>query len=159
MLRKLDGWRFGIEGFKDPIRGELECGIMSRAWSIRQNSGRGGSLGPRARLCRTFTRTSAATFTTVKRAPTGLLRLMTSGGSLGMRRKQRILDCCALILMWGLTVLITHYNTTELPDTDLKRFMNEQEFGARVLFTAFGVLLTFFWDHYFTRKRQPFSCF
>ncbi|KAK0644687.1 hypothetical protein B0T16DRAFT_356714 [Cercophora newfieldiana] len=53
--------------------------------------------------------------------------------------------------MWGLIILITYYNAVVSPDTPFERFMNQQSFGVRVLFTGFGVLLTFFWDHYYSR--------
>lgn len=55
----------------------------------------------------------------------------------------RVFDCCGLLFLLGLIILITYYNATEEPGTGFEAFMDDQDFGVRVLFTAFGVLLTF----------------
>ena len=54
--------------------------------------------------------------------------------------------------MSGLVILVTYYTATQDPDTAFEKFMDGQAFGVRILFTAFGVLLTFCWDRYYTRK-------
>ncbi|KAK0750610.1 hypothetical protein B0T18DRAFT_346158, partial [Schizothecium vesticola] len=41
----------------------------------------------------------------------------------------------------GLAILVVYYNTTQRPETGFEKFMNTQEFGVRVLFTVFGVIL------------------
>ncbi|KAK0619018.1 hypothetical protein B0T14DRAFT_602930 [Immersiella caudata] len=68
-------------------------------------------------------------------------RNTTSGGveygtSCTSATKSFILDCCG--------VLIACYNATVEPDTGFERFMIDQNFGVRLFFTTFGVLLTFF---------------
>jgi hypothetical protein len=127
----------------------VEYGIVPRAGSGRVLAARTSSFGKRGRVYTSFTKASSATFDAVKRAPT---RLLQGRWTLGRQAKERASDCCALLFMWGLIILITYYNAIESPDTPFERFMNEQDFGVRVLFTAFGVLLTFFWDHYYSRK-------
>jgi len=63
-----------------------------------------------------------------------------------------VLDCGGLLFIIGLTILVVYYNTTQRPETGFEKFMNTQEFGVRVLFTVFGVILGFFWNCYHTRK-------
>ncbi|KAK0616163.1 hypothetical protein B0T14DRAFT_400699, partial [Immersiella caudata] len=145
ILAGLGGWRFVLDEFKNPCKGVMEYGIVPRAGS--------GIV-----LYRSFTKASPATFNAIKRAPTHAARLLPSRWSVGYPKKERISDCCALLFMWGLVILITYYNAIESPDTPFERFMDEQDFGVRILFTAFGVLLTFFWDHYYSRvtTREPY---
>ena len=64
----------------------------------------------------------------------------------------RLVDCVGLIYLWGLLILIVYYNATKEPHTGFENFLNDQNFGVRVLFTGFGVALTFFWDHYYSRE-------
>jgi hypothetical protein len=100
ILRSLEGWRFAIEEFKDPVLGGLEYGIVPRAGPKPTNFGKDGSLGLRGRLHRTFTKTMPSTFQTLKRVPTWPLRLVPRRWSFGMgRKKQRTLDCSALLSM------------------------------------------------------------
>ncbi|KAK4442360.1 hypothetical protein QBC34DRAFT_363893 [Podospora aff. communis PSN243] len=155
VLVRLRGWRFEMGEFKDLDGGMGEYGIVPRAGSGRTSGLRAPGFGMGARAYTSFSKASSATFDAIKRAPT---RLLPGGWTLGRQAKERISDCSALLFMWGLIILITYYNAIESPDTPFEHFMNEQDFGVRVLFTAFGVLLTFFWDHYYSRiiSQEPY---
>ncbi|KAK0620768.1 hypothetical protein B0T14DRAFT_431249, partial [Immersiella caudata] len=63
-----------------------------------------------------------------------------------------------LLYISGLLILVTYYENTIHPDTPFEQFMNNQDFGIRVLFTAFGIFLAFFWDYYFSwvSLREPY---
>ena len=52
----------------------------------------------------------------------------------------------------GLLVLILDYETVISPDTAFEAFMNSQSFGVRILFTAFGTIVSVFWSYYFSCK-------
>jgi hypothetical protein len=56
-----------------------------------------------------------------------------------------------LLSICGFLILIVYYESTSL-DTPFERFMDSQNFGVRVLFTALGVVISLFWDDYFSRK-------
>lgn len=56
-----------------------------------------------------------------------------------------------LVFLVGLLIIIIYYNTT-YSDTPFEVFMDSQEFGVRFLFTLFGVIVSLFWDYYFSRK-------
>ncbi|KAH8882168.1 hypothetical protein GQ53DRAFT_610066, partial [Thozetella sp. PMI_491] len=55
-----------------------------------------------------------------------------------------------LIFLCGLMILILYYENTML-DTPFERFMDSQKLGVRFLFSGIGVVLTGFWDYYFSR--------
>ena len=67
----------------------------------------------------------------------------------------KFLECGGLVYMAGLIILVTYYTAIQDPGTAFERFMNSQVFGVRVLFTAFGVVLTSFWNRYYTRAYNP----
>ncbi|SPN96491.1 uncharacterized protein DNG_00019 [Cephalotrichum gorgonifer] len=48
----------------------------------------------------------------------------------------------------GILVLILYYNNTG-GDTAFERFMSQQTFGVRFMFTSFGVIISFFWSSLF----------
>lgn len=54
-----------------------------------------------------------------------------------------------LLLTCGLLAVILYYNNTS-GNTGFENFMDYQSFGVRFLFTALGVLITFFWFSFFT---------
>jgi len=153
LLGKLDGWRFGLADFKNPITGAWEYGIVPR--NDRRNkpvSPQTMGTSEKARLYRSPTKVSSSTFQFAKRALTRVWRSISLKWPLNRQAKSRISDCCGLLFVWGIVILVIYYNTTELPNTAFEKFMNQQAFGVRILFTALGVLLTFFWDHYYSRK-------
>ena len=56
----------------------------------------------------------------------------------------------ALLFTFGLLILILYYENTVAPDTFFEEFMYSQSFGVRILFTAFGTIITAFWSYYFS---------
>ncbi len=54
-----------------------------------------------------------------------------------------------MLLLCGLLAVILYYNNTG-GDTPFEDFMDRQSFGVRFLFTALGVLISFFWSALFT---------
>ena len=60
-----------------------------------------------------------------------------------------------LLLLCGLLGLILYYVTSKR-HTAFEHFMLGQTFGSRVLFTALGVIISLFWDGYYSRKSSPF---
>lgn len=58
----------------------------------------------------------------------------------------------ALLFILGLLILVLHYETTIGPGTAFEAFMNSQTFGVRILFTAFGTVISSYWSYYFSRK-------
>lgn len=57
--------------------------------------------------------------------------------------RDRIFYYFGLLFLLRLIILIT-YSATQRPDTAFEKSMNGQDFGVRVLFTAFGVLVSLF---------------
>jgi len=56
-----------------------------------------------------------------------------------------------ILFLCGLVVLIICYETMQT-NPEFKRFMLAQNFGARILFTALGIVIAWFWDGYFASK-------
>ncbi|KAI0384662.1 hypothetical protein F5Y04DRAFT_269185 [Hypomontagnella monticulosa] len=54
-----------------------------------------------------------------------------------------------LFVLCGLLALILYYNNTG-GDTPFERFMDSESFGVRFLFTAVGVIISFFWASFFS---------
>ncbi|KAH6646743.1 hypothetical protein BKA67DRAFT_524614 [Truncatella angustata] len=54
-----------------------------------------------------------------------------------------------LLVLLGILALILYYNNTG-GDTPFERFMNSESFGVKFLFTAVGVIITFFWSSFFS---------
>ncbi|KAI0854031.1 hypothetical protein F5Y00DRAFT_224340 [Daldinia vernicosa] len=54
-----------------------------------------------------------------------------------------------LFILCGLLGLILYYNNTG-GDTAFERFMDSESFGVRFLFTAVGVIISFFWASFFS---------
>ncbi|KAK3383353.1 hypothetical protein B0T24DRAFT_565994 [Lasiosphaeria ovina] len=65
--------------------------------------------------------------------------------------REGVLRLLFLLFVSGLMVLILYYESTSL-DTAFEAFMDSQKFGVRLLFTAFGVLISTVWEYYFLRK-------
>ncbi|KAM7209963.1 hypothetical protein V8F06_014656 [Rhypophila decipiens] len=63
--------------------------------------------------------------------------------------KQVMTKRLALLLTTGLLVLILYYEVTISPGTKFEEFMDSQSFGVRILFTALGTAIGWFWDDYF----------
>lgn len=59
-----------------------------------------------------------------------------------------------LLLLSGMLAVILYYNNTG-GDTPFERFMDMQSFGVRFLFTALGVITTFFWSSFFSSESTP----
>ena len=70
------------------------------------------------------------------------------------RTRERLIDGLGLLLLWGLAILITYYNTTQYHESGFEKFMNNQNFGVRTLFTGVGVLVSLLWNHLFSRKSS-----
>ena len=56
-----------------------------------------------------------------------------------------------LLMITGLLAVILYYNNTG-GDTPFELFMDMQGFGVRFLFTALGVIITWFWSSFFSSK-------
>ena len=85
-----------------------------------------------------------------------------SASRYGRISERKMVEWCGFLYIAGLIILVTYYTAVQDPDTAFERFMDGQAFGVRVLFTAFGVALTFFWNRYYARKclyHPPFSRF
>ncbi|KAM7217674.1 hypothetical protein V8F06_006929 [Rhypophila decipiens] len=61
----------------------------------------------------------------------------------------------ALVFTTGLLILILYYECTVGPKTAFEAFMNSQGFGVRILFTAFGTVITAYWSYYFAYVSEP----
>ncbi|KAM7195610.1 hypothetical protein V8F33_006614 [Rhypophila sp. PSN 637] len=61
----------------------------------------------------------------------------------------------ALAFTTGLLILILYYECTVGPKTAFEAFMNSQGFGVRILFTAFGTVITAYWSYYFAYISEP----
>ncbi|KAE9367326.1 hypothetical protein N431DRAFT_470765 [Stipitochalara longipes BDJ] len=65
-----------------------------------------------------------------------------------------------LAILSGLLILILYYNTKMMDPmvNHFEYFMDSQKFGVRFLFSALGVVITFFWDSIFSRMimMQPY---
>lgn len=59
------------------------------------------------------------------------------------------------VFIVGLLVLILYYNNTG-GDTPFERFMSQQTFGVRFLFTSVGVIISFFWASFFDGTSSTF---
>jgi len=59
-----------------------------------------------------------------------------------------VAEILALVLTAGQLILILYYENTML-DTAFEAFMDSESFGVRILFTSFGIAVSWFWDHYF----------
>ncbi|KAK3391141.1 hypothetical protein B0H63DRAFT_467346 [Podospora didyma] len=69
------------------------------------------------------------------------------------------INSAAILLLCGLIILLVYYESTTL-DTPFERFMDNQGFGVRVLFTGIGVAISMFWDYHFSRATimEPYRC-
>ncbi|ORY56864.1 uncharacterized protein BCR38DRAFT_304169, partial [Pseudomassariella vexata] len=54
-----------------------------------------------------------------------------------------------LFVLCGLLAVILYYNNTG-GDTPFENFMDSEAFGVKFLFTAIGVIITFFWSSFFS---------
>jgi len=153
--KRLEGWRFGL-GFRGR-KGEGEYGVVVVGRDGDEEkcgdlSGR--SRGGVARIGWTQ-RALGKMFGFRHPAVRGLIRRFKSGYS--RIPEGKIFEWCGLLYMAGLIILVTYYTAVQGPDTAFERFMDGQAFGVRVLFTAFGVVLTFFWNWYYASESTFYS--
>jgi len=60
------------------------------------------------------------------------------------------------LVLCGLLVLIVFYEVTIRPISDpFEYFMDSQLLGVRALFSALGVMISFLWDHLYSRESSP----
>lgn len=123
--KRLAGWRFGLGYFATKKDSAEEYGIIV----TREGEERFGEAG--------FKRSTVWS----ERWKRPLLRQPTTGWTaLG-----------GIVLLSGLLVLILCYETMQT-NAGFEEFMLAQNFGARILFTALGIIIAWFWEGYFTRK-------
>jgi hypothetical protein len=60
-----------------------------------------------------------------------------------------------LLFICGFLALIVYYKSTRL-DTPFERFMDNQNFGVRILFTSMGIIISFFWQYQCSCKISLF---
>ncbi|KAK0706006.1 hypothetical protein B0T26DRAFT_440393 [Lasiosphaeria miniovina] len=65
----------------------------------------------------------------------------------------RIIAISAIFFLLGLIAFVGCYESTLL-DTSFERFMDDQNFGVRILFTGLGVAISIFWGYYFSPKSH-----
>jgi hypothetical protein len=65
-------------------------------------------------------------------------------------RVDNVLKGMFFIILVGFFILIVYYESTQL-DTPFERFMDNQNFGVRTMFTGLGVIISFFWEYTFYR--------
>ncbi|KAK0642030.1 hypothetical protein B0T16DRAFT_420926 [Cercophora newfieldiana] len=140
----LGGHRFYLDFFKHQPSGRLEYGITAEKITTPRNKAE-----PKW-ITRSITKASTIASSTMQSIrPRRIAALdWTTYRPVTITC---VLDSCGLLFHFGLIILITYYNATELPHTDFEKFMNSQDFGVRIFFTALGVLLAMFWDKYYTR--------
>ena len=150
----LQGQRFKLQHYRTPSQRIMSYGMVAKG--PRAASREGLLAEEKSKTWVKKTLTKASTFTKMTKRPSwattpGLLDWSTYR----RRTTDKVLDVCGLVYLAGLIILIIYYNVTVNPGTSFERFINDQDSGVRVLFTAFGVLLSFFWDYYYARKLFP----
>lgn len=60
-----------------------------------------------------------------------------------------------LSTMCGTIILLVYYKSTRL-QTPFERFMDNQSFGVRLLFTCLGLIISFFWQYQFSCKLKKY---
>ncbi|KAK0619144.1 hypothetical protein B0T14DRAFT_584488 [Immersiella caudata] len=141
--------QFFLRTFHDPKQCADDYGIVSRTRGPDPLSRTKSGL---SRLKTGFSKiTKSSSFSTLTGRPRQLRDwLVYRQGA----TTDRLVDTIGLLYLWGLLILIVYYNSVMEPSTGFEDFMNDQYFGVRVLFTGFGVALTFFWDHYYARAAM-----
>lgn len=69
--------------------------------------------------------------------------------------EERIEQALYLFFLYGLLTLILYYENTVFEDpaeSAFEWFMDSQSFGVRMLFTSFGLMVSFMWDHLFSSR-------
>jgi len=64
-----------------------------------------------------------------------------------------VVTLCGTTLLCGLLALVLYYETTQA-DSGFEDFMNDQNFGARILFAGLGVVISLFWGEYYSSKSH-----
>jgi hypothetical protein len=151
VVGSLQGQRFKLQHYHTPSQRILLYGMVAKG--PRATSTEGLLTDEKTKTWVHKTLTKASTFTKMTKRPSwattpGILDWSTYR----RRTTDKVLDVCGLVYLAGLIILIIYYNVTVNPDTSFERFINDQDSGVRVLFTAFGILLSFFWDYYYARK-------
>ncbi|KAK4215214.1 hypothetical protein QBC37DRAFT_282137 [Rhypophila decipiens] len=93
-------------------------------------------------------------FSRVLRRSTTLLSLAPTQSNNGEAKKRIPIPLITTLLFTtGLLILVLYYETTVI-EYKFEAFMNSQSFGVRILFTAFGVIMSTFWDSYFLSTSE-----
>ncbi|KAK4443226.1 hypothetical protein QBC34DRAFT_311431 [Podospora aff. communis PSN243] len=149
IAERLKKEQFFLRTFHDPKQYGEDYGIVARTRGPAPFSRTRSGL---SRLKTGFSKlTKSSSFTTLTGRPRQLRDWLVyrQGAS-----TDRLVDAIGLLYLCGLLILIVYYNSVQEPSTGFEDFMNDQHFGVRVLFTGFGVALTFFWDHYYARAAM-----
>lgn len=155
IVGSLQGQRFKLQHYRTPSQRILSYGMVAKGPRAASREGLLAEDKSKTWVKRTLTR--ASSFTKMAKRPSWATTPgMLDWSTYRRRTTDKVLDVCGLLYLAGLIILITYYNVTVNPDTSFERFINDQDSGVRVLFTAFGVLLTFFWDYYYARKLLHF---
>ncbi|KAM7190486.1 hypothetical protein V8F33_009469 [Rhypophila sp. PSN 637] len=104
-------------------------------------------------------------FSRVLRRSTTLLSLAPTQSNNGLAKKRIPIPLITTLLFTtGLLILVLYYETSVIelkdargqtaPKYKFEAFMNSQSFGVRILFTAFGVIMSTFWDSYFLSTSE-----
>lgn len=154
VVGSLQGQRFKLQHYRTPSQRILSYGMVAKGPRAASREGLLAEEKSKTWVKRTLTK--ASTFTKMTKRPSWATTPgMLDWSTYRRRTTDKVLDVCGLLYLAGLIILITYYNVTVNPDTSFERFINDQDSGVRVLFTAFGVLLSFFWDYYYARKLFP----
>ena len=71
--------------------------------------------------------------------------------SIALTKLEPIAHTLFLVILCGLVVVIVYYEATRL-DTPFERFMDSQSFGVNVLFISMGMIVSMFWDYFYSSK-------
>ncbi|KAK1829740.1 hypothetical protein QBC39DRAFT_262375 [Podospora conica] len=150
VVGSLQGQRFKLQHYRTPSQRVLSYGIVAKG--PRAGSREGLLAEEKSKTWIKKTLTKASTFTKMTKRPSWATTPgMLDWSTYRRRTTDKVLDVGGLLYLAGLMILIIYYNVTIEPNTSFERFINDQDSGVRVLFTAFGVLLSFFWDYYYAR--------
>ncbi|KAK0702195.1 hypothetical protein B0H67DRAFT_676274 [Lasiosphaeris hirsuta] len=149
VLRELNNYRFFLSHSSDASQGSQYYGITAQRVGCRPSPKK--ATGGQEPWPRKAFRTAAIFACSMRGQVRKRVPFVPVWPRYSRATKDRILDCCGISCLCGLIILITYYNATQFPETAFEKFMNNQDSGVRVLFTGFGVLLTFFWDSYHER--------
>ncbi|KAK5659108.1 hypothetical protein OQA88_1198 [Cercophora sp. LCS_1] len=143
VMERLGGRKFCLGRFRAST-GIIEYGITT----TNTTDIRGRTFGSRL--------TKAETFLKRMRVPSWGTVFPKSG--LKRRARYRVQDCAGVGFMLGIMGLVVYYNVTGRDayeeETGFETWMNDQNFGVRVVFTGLGVVITFLWDGFYARTAM-----